>query len=128
MSVEAVLHSQRGLIVAPAGCGKTHLITDTLGVSPRKPYLVLTHTTAGVAALKQRLRRLSVPPQNYVVTTIDGWALRFANYFPGLCPIRSKPEQGNAFYPELRRTVLNALRAGQITEIIHASYSRLLVD
>lgn len=128
MSVEAVLHSQRGLIVAPAGCGKTHLITDTLGVSPRKPYLVLTHTTAGVAALKQRLRRLSVPPQNYVVTTIDGWALRFANYFPGLCPIRSKPEQGNAFYPELRITVLNALRAGQITEIIHASYSRLLVD
>ncbi len=26
MSVETVLAAQRGLIVAPAGCGKTHLI------------------------------------------------------------------------------------------------------
>lgn len=128
MSVEAVLEAQRGLIVAPAGCGKTHLITDTLAVTPKKPYLVLTHTTAGVAALKQKLRRLLVPPQNYVVTTIDGWALRLASYFPSLCPLKSQPEQPKAFYPELRRTVLAALGTGQIQDIIKASYSRILVD
>jgi hypothetical protein len=52
MTVEAVLDSERGLIVAPAGCGKTHLITETLNINAGEPYLVLTHTTAGVAALK----------------------------------------------------------------------------
>jgi len=128
MSVETVLGSQRGLIVAPAGCGKTHLIINTLSVTAAKPYLVLTHTTAGVAALKQRLKRLSVPAKNYVVTTIDGWALRFAKFFPILCPIHSQPEQPRAFYPELRRTVSYVLQAGNVNDIIQASYSHLLVD
>jgi len=72
MSVDAVLSTERGLIVAPAGCGKTHLITEVLDVPAIKPYLVLTHTTAGVAALKQKLRRLGVNNKNYVVATIDG--------------------------------------------------------
>ncbi|MCT8127536.1 AAA family ATPase [Alishewanella sp. BS5-314] len=128
MTVQTVLEADLGLVIAPAGCGKTHLITETLSISQDKPYLVLTHTTAGVASLKQKLRRLSVPAKNYVVTTIDGWALRLANYFPTLCPIQSRPEQGKVYYPELRQKVVDLLRAGQISDIIRASYSRLLVD
>jgi hypothetical protein len=126
MSVELVLNSGLGLVVAPAGCGKTHLIANTLNTSQIKPYLVLTHTTAGVTALKQRLK--SIPAKNYVVTTIDGWALKIAKYFPSLCPIKSRPEQGKVFYPELRQQVLELLRTGQINDLIQASYSRLLVD
>lgn len=99
MSIEAVLGARRGLVVAPAGCGKTHLITEVLSVAQHKPYLVLTHTTAGVTALKKRLKRFSVPSQNYVVTTIDGWALRIAGSFPGLCPVDVGPEVPNQFYP-----------------------------
>lgn len=128
MNTDAVLGSRLGLIVAPAGCGKTHLIADTLNISQPKPYLVLTHTTAGVAALKQRLKRQAVPPKNYVVTTLDGWALRLAKFFPTLCPISATPEQPKLFYPELRRAVIALLNSGQISDIIFASYSRLLVD
>ncbi|EKO3388937.1 UvrD-helicase domain-containing protein [Vibrio fluvialis] len=128
MSVEAVLQCSRGTVVAPAGCGKTHLITNTLDIRQPKPYLVLTHTTAGVAALKQRLRQLAVPSQNYVVATIDGWALRIARAFPGLCPVLSQPEQPNQYYHELRQAVLNTLNSGQLSSIVRASYSRLLVD
>ena len=128
MSIEAVLGARRGLVVAPAGCGKTHLITEVLSVAQHKPYLVLTHTTAGVTALKKRLKRFSVPSQNYVVTTIDGWALRIAGSFPGLCPVDVGPEVPNQFYPSLRRSVLALLREGNINEAVRASYSRLLVD
>ncbi|MFK3711762.1 UvrD-helicase domain-containing protein [Leclercia adecarboxylata] len=128
MSIEAVLDTRRGLVVAPAGCGKTHLITEVLRIARNKPYLVLTHTTAGVTALKKRLNRLSVPPQNYVVTTIDGWALRIAGCFPGLCPIDVGPEVPSRFYPSLRRSVLALLRSGNINAAIRASYCRLLVD
>ena len=128
MNVEAVLQSNLGSIVAPAGCGKTHLITETLAVKNRKPVLVLTHTTAGVSALKRRLRRLSVPTSHYVVTTIDGWILRIANSFPMSCPIQSSPDNPRQFYPELRQSVLRFMITGCIGEIIKASYSRLLVD
>lgn len=128
MRVEAVLDTERGAIVAPAGCGKTHLITETLSVKNTKPILVLTHTTAGVSALKKRLRKLSVPTSHYVVTTIDGWALRIANSFPITCPIHSSPEAPRLFYPEIRQSVLSLLNAGSISDILQASYSRLLVD
>jgi len=73
----------RGSVIAPAGCWKTHLITeavrDHLGT---KPILVLTHTNAGVAALQQRLKRMEVPTSNYKLATIDGWAMRLVNTFP----------------------------------------------
>lgn len=128
MSIEAILDNDVGSIVAPAGCGKTQLITDTLVIKPNKPYLVLTHTTAGVAALKQRLKKLSVPTQNFFVTTIDGWALRLAKNFPASCPVQASPENPRVFYPELRRSVLALLQNGNVNDILRASYSRLLVD
>lgn len=128
MSLEGALDTQRGAIVAPAGCGKTHLITEVLSVRNTKPILVLTHTTAGVSALKKRLRKLSIPASHYVVTTIDGWALRLANNFPTTCPVHSSPETPRAFYPEIRQAIFRLLNSGYINDILQASYSRLLVD
>ncbi|EPL1175607.1 UvrD-helicase domain-containing protein [Morganella morganii] len=128
MSIEAIFDNDVGSIVAPAGCGKTQLITDTLVIKPNKPYLVLTHTTAGVAALKLRLKKLSVPTKNFFVTTIDGWALKLAKNFPASCPVLTSPENPRAFYPELRRSVLELLQNGNVNDILRASYSRLLVD
>jgi DNA helicase-2/ATP-dependent DNA helicase PcrA len=66
MSAELILGNLRGAIEAPAGCGKTQTIVDALAFSASKPYLVLTHTTAGVAALRKRLTRANVPAKNYV--------------------------------------------------------------
>lgn len=128
MTIEAVLAADRGSIVAPAGCGKTHLIAEALAPVPPKPILVLTHTTAGVVALKQRLQRRTVPAAHYSITTLDGWAMRIARCFPGNCPIQASPEQGNAFYPELRQVVLSLLNTGQLNDLLRASYSRVLVD
>ncbi len=57
-----LLEISRGTVVAPAGCGKTHLIADALSRhTGTKPILVLTHTNAGVAALRGRLERAGVP-------------------------------------------------------------------
>lgn len=128
MTLEAVLDARRGMIVAPAGCGKTHLIATVLNETPKLPYLVLTHTTAGVTALKKRLRRLAIPANHCVVTTLDGWAVRVATSFPGLCPLGVPPENGSDYYNALRQGVLALLRSGNISDIIRASYSRLLVD
>ena len=55
-----LLEIECGSVTAPAGCGKTHLIAETLlRHSGPKPILVLTHTNAGVAALRGRLSKLA---------------------------------------------------------------------
>jgi len=88
-----VLAIERGTVTSPAGCGKTHLIAETLTRhSGAKPILVLTHTNAGVAALRARLDRMRVPAGAYRLFTIDGWAMRLIRTFPsrsGINPIFS---------------------------------------
>jgi UvrD/REP helicase N-terminal domain len=128
MPVDAVLKCLKGLVVAPAGCGKTHLIIKTLNVKPENPYLVLTHTTAGVAAIKKKLKEIGVPNFHYRVTTIDSWAVRIAKIFPASCPVQSTIEKPGIFYPQVRRAVSNFIGAGHLSDIINASYSKLLVD
>ncbi len=50
-----IFQARRGSVTAPAGCGKTQLIADALTQHfGRKPVLVLTHTNAGVTALRTR--------------------------------------------------------------------------
>ena len=127
MSVETVLGSRVGSIVAPAGCGKTHLITDVLAVPQDKPYLVLTHTTAGVAALKKRLANLDIPKSNYRIQTIDGWTLRLARMFP-LRSGFSVPVSGAIQYPALQSAAAQLCSSGDLFETLQATYSRLLVD
>ncbi|GAA6206374.1 UvrD-helicase domain-containing protein [Thalassotalea sp. SU-HH00458] len=126
--IETVLKSGNGSVIAPAGCGKTHLLTEILGQSQPAPYLVLTHTTAGVAALKKRLAKLKIPTKNCVITTIDGWCMKFTNSFNNSCPIQSNVDQPGTFYPELRKSVLSYLASGAVNEILISTYSRLLVD
>lgn len=80
-----LLAIQRGLVIAPAGCGKTQLIVEALKRhAGDKPILVLTHTNAGVAALRSRLDRAKVQPGRYRLSTIDGFAIRLVGMFPGL--------------------------------------------
>ena|SRR5271166_2800738 len=127
-----LLDIQRGLVVAPAGCGKTHLIVETLKRhSCGKPTLVLTHTNAGVAALRGRLDREGVVPPAYRLATIDGWAIRIISTFPkqaGLNPDILNLANPRADYPSIRDAALNLLKAGHINDVLAASYARLLVD
>jgi superfamily II DNA or RNA helicase len=68
-----LLAIDRGTVTAPAGCGKTHLIAQALARhSELKPVLVLTHTNAGVAALRARLDKAGVAADRYRLSTIDG--------------------------------------------------------
>lgn len=69
----SLLEITRGTVTAPAGCGKTHLIAESLRNNPaKKPVLVLTHTNAGVASLRTKLNGLKVETSKYRLSTIDG--------------------------------------------------------
>ena len=121
-----------GSITAPAGCGKTQLIADALGVhTGKKPVLVLTHTNAGVTALRSRLHRTGVLNSMYRVSTIDGFAMRLVARFPLRTGLNSEVLRlltPDADYPAIRRAVQQFLEAGHITESLASTYSHLLVD
>lgn len=127
-----ILAIDRGTVTAPAGCGKTHLIAEALTRhTSRKPILILTHTNAGVVALRGRLDRAGAPSEAYRLSTIDGWAMRLISTFP----VRSAHEPSllklanpGVDYPNIRVAAINLLKAGHVTDILAASYARLIVD
>ena len=124
-----LLTIQRGLVVAPAGCGKTHLITDALKTHvAERPVLVLTHTNAGVAALRHRLSRLNIVRRSYSLATIDGWALRLVSTFPQRADYSARNKQRYLNYPVIRQAALKLLKSNHITDILKANYSHILVD
>lgn len=127
-----LLAIDRGTVTAPAGCGKTHLIAEALSRhAGEKPILVLTHTNAGVVALRGRLDKAGVPPKAYRLSTIDGWAMRLISTFPqrsGHAPDLLKLTRPNTDYPTIRVAAFELLKAGHVSDVIRASYSRLIVD
>jgi len=125
-----LLRIDRGLVVSPAGCGKTQLICEALKRhSGSKPILVLTHTNAGVAALRARLERARVTSSSYRLSTIDGWAIRLISTFPARSGHDPAILEGNRpNYPAIRTAALGLLRDAHVDDVIAASYSRLLID
>ena len=114
-----LLAIRRGTVTAPAGCGKTHLIADALARhNGTKPILVLTHTNAGVVALRERLERAGVAKSSYRLSTLDGWAIRLLKNFP----------KRAGHDPAIRAAACNLLSGKHINEILAASYDRLIVD
>jgi superfamily I DNA/RNA helicase len=127
-----LLAIERGAITAPAGCGKTQLIADALGRHSRpKPILVLTHTNAGVAALRARLDKAGVSQGRYRLATLDGFAMRLISTFPkrsGHDPAILDLASPKTDYPAIRDAAVAMLEAGHLDDVLPATYARLFVD
>jgi hypothetical protein len=127
-----LLSVDRGVITAPAGCGKTHHIADALTrYIGNKPILVLTHTNAGVTALRSRLNNAGVNPNDYRLYTLDGWSMRIISTFPK----RSNHQKDllmlanpRVDYPNIRAAAVKLIISGHVSDVISSSYSRLIVD
>lgn len=126
VDIVALAAIQRGAIVAPAGHGKTHLIANIAARSRR--CLILTHTHAGVQAIKARLARLEKPCRSAVVDTIAGWCMKYAYAFPGVAkPPLSMPTNPSE-WEQLYAGALLALKVKAIRDVIAASYDKILID
>jgi DNA helicase-2/ATP-dependent DNA helicase PcrA len=120
-----LLRVERGAIVAPAGHGKTELIAKVAALGKRT--LVLTHTNAGIQAIRARLKRMRIPRSAVVVDTIAGWCLRYAHAFPGVTQPPVDMPVG-AEWDDVHRGVRSALDVQAIRGVVEASYERILID
>jgi len=127
-----LLAIERGSVSAPAGCGKTHVVAASLGrYGGDKPILILTHTNAGVMALRTRLIRAGVRPTAYRLATLDGWAIRLIATFPkrsGHDPKILDLRRPSSDYPAIRLAAARLLQFGHLSDVLVSSYDRLLVD
>lgn len=90
-------------------------------------YLVLTHTLAGVDALRTRLAEKKVNSKNYDLDTIAGWSLRLSLAFPlrsGLATFEPKEEEWSKVYCAAQALI----ERGAISSILKASYAGVLID
>jgi DNA helicase-2/ATP-dependent DNA helicase PcrA len=113
-------------VTAAAGCGKTEAIAQAVAIADGK-HLVLTHTNAGVAALRSRLRKYSVSESKYRVETIASWLLKYAIAYPSMSGFENPHPQGtdwNEVYPAAQ----NLLSFSFITDILQTTYQTVFID
>ncbi|WP_193370085.1 UvrD-helicase domain-containing protein [Pelagibius marinus] len=117
---------ERGSIVAAAGCGKTEQIARATQASTGCR-LILTHTHAGVDALRARLKKRKVPEAKYRIDTIAGWALRFAASYPQRSAIPVAEPSGKE-WNGIYQSAAALVRSGAVSRVLKASYDGLFVD
>lgn len=127
-NVELAAKSRRAYMVAPAGCGKTHLIAEAVTKHAVRRELILTHTHAGVDVLRRRLRFLKASNSSFEIETIAGLALRYTTAFPHSSGQISRQPSNDDEWKQTYAGCSRLLKKEPFREIIRASYSGIYVD
>lgn len=114
-------------MVAPAGFGKTYLIAESVSRSSGRQ-LVLTHTYAGVNALRRKMRELSVCNTVYHIDTVASWALRLCLSYRRTSGWAIERPADNVKWTALYKACAELLDKQFIRKIVRASYKSLYVD
>lgn len=125
---EQLAQADRAYIVAPAGCGKTETVARASGLHSEGRQLVLTHTHAGVRALKDRLRKIGADKGRVRVDTIAGFALRYAASFPQTSGLPTPQPRTGDEWRAIYDAALRVLDRGLGRAILAESYAGLFVD
>ncbi|MFT7452860.1 MAG: superfamily II DNA or RNA helicase [Patescibacteria group bacterium] len=80
MDYQAFVDGRKTLLVAPAGYGKTYTIAECLKYTDGKQ-LILTHTHAGVASIKEKIKKLNIETKKYSIETISSFAQKYFHAF-----------------------------------------------
>ena len=127
LSAVLAAHEGSGYVVAPAGYGKTHLIAESTARSAGRQ-LILTHTYAGVNALRRKMRILGVGDKFYRIDTIASWALRISLSYSSTSGWEIERPADNDQWSALYDACAHLLDHAFIRRIMRASYGGVYVD
>ena len=120
-------YNGKGYVRAPAGYGKTHLIAESVGLAAGRQ-LILTHTYAGVNALRTKLRDLRIASSLYQLDTIASWTLRLCLAYPEASGFSIEKPESNDQWGQLYSACARLLNLEFMRRIIRASYTGAFVD
>jgi hypothetical protein len=114
----------------PAGTGKTQIIAavGTLAADAGERVLVLTHTNAGVDALRRRLRQFGAPAAQVRVETIASWAHSLVRHYPQLAEVRVPEIPRGCDSETYYQGALLVATSTAIRGVLRASYRFAVVD
>ncbi|ELA9308259.1 UvrD-helicase domain-containing protein [Vibrio natriegens] len=130
MDYQSFVDKDRVLLIAPAGYGKTYTIAECLKYTKGKQ-LILTHTHAGVASIRLKLKEMQISSDCYSVETISSFCQRYVHSF---CPSHEIPRQGvnskldknyHSFIVDKAHSIIGL---SLVQKVINASYQGLFVD
>ena len=128
MDLKAFIDADKSLIIAPAGFGKTHTIIEALKtiVDPYK-VLVLTHTHAGIASIREKAKKEQINPSNFTLDTICSFALFLTKAFIKHKDLMPQPED-EYYFPFAVSKATKLLKANPVKYYLSCTYSHLIVD
>ncbi|EKU97771.1 DNA/RNA helicase, superfamily I [Leptolyngbya sp. PCC 7375] len=126
LNYKEFVSNSHSLLIAPAGFGKTHTISKCLEFTSGKQ-LILTHTHAGVASIKEKIKKANIQSSCYNVETITSFAQKYvlAFYIGDDIP---EQEDSKNYYPFIIEKATDLFKAKLIRDIIKNTYSGLFVD
>ena len=121
---------QRNLLIAAAGHGKTYIISELARINKNAlPYLILTHTHAGVASLREKMIKRDIDSQQYVLTTIHAFCQSLIlAYVTNYETIPSREENPATFYKYLCIKATQLACIDVVKSTIRRSYSGVIID
>ena len=126
MDYSSFLSHEKVLLVAPAGYGKTFTLAQCLKHTCGKS-LLLTHTHAGVASIRKKLKDELVDSEKYNVETISSFAQKYVQAFYTGTDI-PKQEDSKKYHPFVLEKAIEILSIPAIQCVIQATYSGVFVD
>lgn len=117
----------RGSVVAAAGCGKTEQIARATQIAEGRR-LILTHTHAGVDALRLRLKMHKVPSGKFRIDTIAGWCLRYAASFPNRSGLPCDSPRADKEWNDVYAATAKLIQSGAVKGVLVSSYAGVFVD
>lgn len=126
----AVLEAAPCTLEMPAGTGKTHLLAKSVlaAFEDGSRALIITHTNAGVDALKKRLSRLGVPAPAFRVDTITGFAFSLARAYGEIGEVVVPPVPDWTSSGQYIEGAIKVADATAIKKMLHTSFEYLFVD
>lgn len=121
------ISKSKSLLIAPAGYGKTHAISESLNHTNGKQ-LILTHTHAGISSIKEKLRKSGILFENFNVETISSFAQKYVLAFYSKKEEIPDQEDSKKYYPFIIKEANNIVNLKPVGSIISTTYSGLFVD
>ena len=125
--LDNILGKRNAYIVAPAGHGKTEMIVDLVIASSGKS-LLLTHTNAGVEALRKRLKKRNVDDKKFSISTIAGFCMRWCAAYPATSNTYGTKLGDKDFYQKCYAGATTIFSSEWSRDVIKSTYSNVIVD
>lgn len=126
--IEAICSRHNAAVIAPAGHGKTEMITELVSALPGIK-LVLTHTNAGVSVLIDRMTRNHISMQNCCITTISAFCMKWCNAYPHTAEIDLGMDLSDKhFFPSRHNGAAMIFSRAWARDVLQKTYACVIVD